>query len=131
MQTFENAEIAGLPQRMVAFIIDQILITVIMVVLLFLGVGSLLGITIISGGKLAPVSIMGALSIGLFAWLLWIIYFTYFEGRSGQTIGKKFMNIRVIKANGNEMDFLSAFVRNLLRIIDSLPTLYIIGLLLI
>ena len=33
--------------------------------------------------------------------------------------------------NGEKVDFLSAFVRNQFRIIDSLPTLYILGILLI
>jgi len=131
MENFENIEIAGLAIRTVAFIIDQIIIAIVMFILLVLGIGSMLGITVISGGELAPISIMGAISIGIFAWLLWLIYFTFLEARSGQTIGKKIMKIRVIKMNGDEMDYVAAFVRNLLRIIDQLPTLYIIGFLLI
>ena len=131
MENFENMEIAGLAIRAVAFIIDQIIIAIVMFILLVLGIGSMLGITVISGGELAPISIMGAISIGIFAWLLRLIYFTFLEARSGQTIGKKIMKIRVIKMNGDEMDYVAAFVRNLLRIIDQLPTLYIIGFLLI
>lgn len=68
--------------------------------------------------------------IGLM-WLLWLVYFTYFEGTSGQTIGKKLTHIKVIKENGSKCDFGSALVRNILRIIDHLPFLYILGIILI
>jgi uncharacterized RDD family membrane protein YckC len=64
-------------------------------------------------------------------WLLWLIYFTYFEGTSGQTIGKKFVHIKVVKEDGSRCDVGSALVRNILRIIDYLPFLYILGIILI
>lgn len=63
--------------------------------------------------------------------LLWIVYFTYFEGTSGQTIGKKFSHIKVLKSDGDPCDSGAALVRNLLRIIDSLPFIYILGIILI
>jgi len=64
-------------------------------------------------------------------WLLWPIYFSYFEGTSGQTIGKKVTNIRVVKEDGSRCDFGSALVRNILRIVDHLPSLYILGIILV
>ena len=64
-------------------------------------------------------------------WLLWLVYFTYFEGTSGQTIGKKFTHIKVVKEDGSRCDYGSAFVRNILRIVDHLPFLYILGIILI
>lgn len=110
---------AGLVQRAVALIIDQILIGVALVVLIFAGVLS----TSMSAG--AVIVIMGV------QWVLWLVYFTFFEGSSGQTIGKRFMNIRVISADGSDLSYAQALVRSLLRIVDSLPTLYILGIILV
>ena len=110
---------AGLVQRAVALIIDQIIIGVALVVLIFAGVLS----TSMSAGTV--VAIMGV------QWVLWLVYFTFFEGSSGQTIGKRFMNIRVISADGSDLSYAQALVRSLLRIVDSLPTLYILGIILV
>ena len=110
---------AGLVQRAVALIIDQILIGVALVVLIFAGVLS----TSMSAG--AVIVIMGV------QWVLWLVYFTILEGSSGQTIGKRFMNIRVISADGSDLSYAQAMVRSLLRIVDSLPTLYILGIILV
>jgi len=131
MDNYENMEIGNIVARAVAFIIDQILIGVVVAILLFLGLGSLIGITIISGGELAPLSIGGAIGLSAVLMVLWILYFTYFEGSSGQTIGKKFLNLKVVKTDGSKVDYFSAFLRNLLRVVDSLPTAYILGILLI
>lgn len=73
----------------------------------------------------------GFFGIILVMWLLWLIYFTYFEGTSGQTIGKNLTHIKVIKEDGSKCDFGSAFIRSLLRIIDHLPFLYLLGIILI
>lgn len=45
----------------------------------------------------------------------------------GRTIGKRVMGIRVIQDNGRPISFLSAAIRNLLRIVDMLPGLYFVG----
>lgn len=70
------------------------------------------------------------LIVGVMA-LLWLVYFTYFEGTSGQTIGKKLTHIKVVKEDGSTCDLGSALVRNFLRIVDHLPFLYILGIILI
>ncbi|HPR42519.1 MAG TPA: RDD family protein [Candidatus Methanofastidiosa archaeon] len=131
MENIENMDIGSIAVRAVAFLIDQILIGIVVAVLLFLGVGSIIGINILSGGHMSSLSARGTISFSGLMMVLWILYFTYFEGSSGQTIGKKLMNLKVIKTDGREMDYLSALVRNVLRIVDSLPTLYILGILLI
>ncbi len=56
------------------------------------------------------------------------LYFTLMEGTRGQTLGKKQLGVRVVKADGSPMDLQAAFTRNLLRIVDQLPTLYAYGL---
>ncbi|USG67699.1 RDD family protein [Brevibacillus ruminantium] len=55
-------------------------------------------------------------------------YFFFWEYfRAGQTPGKRWMKIRVIQENGQSLTFLSAVIRNLFRIIDSMPTGYMLG----
>jgi uncharacterized RDD family membrane protein YckC len=57
-----------------------------------------------------------------FAYFLLMEYF-----RGGQTLGKKWMGLRVIQENGQSLTFLSAVIRNLFRIIDNLPAGYFLG----
>ncbi len=45
----------------------------------------------------------------------------------GRTIGKRAMGLRVIQDNGRPLSFLAAVIRNLLRVIDTLPMLYVVG----
>jgi len=123
--------LADLGSRIVAGIIDYIIIGIVAAVLaLFLVVPwALMGAGMMRGFDWGWFS--GMFGIMGVMWLLWLVYFTYFEGTSGQTIGKKFTHIRVVKDDGARCDFVSAFIRNLLRIVDHLPALYILGIILI
>ena len=57
-------------------------------------------------------------------------YGSFFEGfRSGQTPGKKYYNLRVVRSNGTPVDLLSATGRNFLRFVDLLPGPWTIALL--
>jgi hypothetical protein len=47
----------------------------------------------------------------------------------GQTIGKKQLNIRVVKASGFTLDLTSILIRNVFRIADNIPLLWIVPLL--
>lgn len=55
--------------------------------------------------------------------LVGVGYFVYLEGGpSGQTVGKKVMNIRVIRmVDGGPLGYGSAFIRYLGRIVSSIP----------
>ncbi len=46
----------------------------------------------------------------------------------GQTLGKKAMGIAVARADGSPVTFLSATIRNVMRLIDLLPGAYTVGL---
>ncbi|MGN7470324.1 RDD family protein [Brevibacillus sp. SAFN-007a] len=64
----------------------------------------------------------------LLIFLLHFGYFLLFEAFwSGQTIGKRWMGIRVIRDNGQPATFLSSTIRNLFRIVDLLPSGYFLG----
>ena len=50
---------------------------------------------------------------------------------NGQTIGKRAYGLRVISGDGSPAGFTAVFVRNLLRVVDFLPSFYGLGLLLV
>lgn len=65
----------------------------------------------------------------LAAFLLEFGYFAFFEAIwNGQTPGKRWSHLRVLKDSGRPISVQDAILRNLLRIVDSLPTLYAIGI---
>jgi uncharacterized RDD family membrane protein YckC len=45
----------------------------------------------------------------------------------GQSLGKRIMRLRVVDARGFRMTFTQVAVRNLLRFVDALPALYLVG----
>jgi uncharacterized RDD family membrane protein YckC len=47
----------------------------------------------------------------------------------GETIGKRLLGLRVVKANGFSLDPLSLFLRNIVRFVDHLPPLWIVPVL--
>ncbi len=61
--------------------------------------------------------------LGFLAGVAWIAYYIYFEGTpSGQTVGKKVLNIRVVDvATGGSIDFGRSTARNLMRIVSGIP----------
>lgn len=50
--------------------------------------------------------------------MLWIVYFTIFEGATGQTIGKMLCKIKVVMEDGTPYRIDDACIRNILRMID-------------
>jgi uncharacterized RDD family membrane protein YckC len=55
-------------------------------------------------------------------------YFSLFEGLwHGQTPGKRWMKLRVIKDSGRAMTLFEAMARNLLRVVDLFPAFYLVG----
>lgn len=62
--------------------------------------------------------------------LLYSAYFAFFEiVWNGQTPGKRYAQLRVMKDDGRPISAYDAVARNLLRIVDSLPGFYGIGVL--
>ena len=64
-----------------------------------------------------------------FPGLIWLVYFTALEVIAGATLGKMVMGIRVLREDGAKLDWASAFVRNIARIIDGFPYFlpYLVG----
>jgi hypothetical protein len=66
------------------------------------------------------------LVVGLFAtqWLYWTVSEVLM---GGQTVGKRLLGIRVVRADGSPVGVLESAVRNLVRVVDFLPALYATG----
>ena len=60
-----------------------------------------------------------AVSVGYAITLEWIW--------RGQTVGKRLLRLRVVDAQGLRLQFSQVAIRNLLRIVDLLPGLYVVG----
>jgi uncharacterized RDD family membrane protein YckC len=59
--------------------------------------------------------------------LLTFAYFFGTEARWAQTLGKRLLGLRVVRVDGSTAKAGQIFVRNLVRIIDWLPALYLVG----
>jgi uncharacterized RDD family membrane protein YckC len=97
-------------RRVVAILIDLILIGV---------------VTSVLGSVLARV---GLAAVGsLLALVLTFGYYIYLEGTYGQTIGKMALGLVVVTEDGGDIDYKPAAIRTVLRIVDVLPVLYLLG----
>jgi len=68
-----------------------------------------------------------ALGVVLF-YTFWMAYAIVLEWRwRGQTLGKRVLSLRVIDAQGLRLQLPQIAIRNLLRVIDGLPLLYLVG----
>lgn len=114
-------EIAGIGSRALAAFVDSVIVGALM--------GALIYLATYAGPLLGP-AIFPVVGLALFA-VLWG-YFALFEGfRDGQTPGKRWMGIRVIRDTGHAVTLREAAARNLLRIADFLPPPYLLGALLV
>lgn len=58
-------------------------------------------------------------------------YFILMEAYVGWTVGKKVLSMRVVDEAGNKIGLLKSITRNMLRFVDGLPALNILGIILI
>jgi len=124
--------VAGIGSRFVAILIDHV-IQFLVYVLIFIAIA-------IWAASLGPQK-LGAATDKLDTAGKWFIafiifinfcllwgYFALFEAYwQGQTPGKRIMKLRVIKDSGRQITLFEALARNLLRFVDSLPSLYLVG----
>jgi uncharacterized RDD family membrane protein YckC len=119
--------VAGIGSRFVAVLLDHLIIGgfLILEMFLFAFIGSLAsGIAGVSNQ--AGKWFLAALIFLNFC-ILWG-YFALFECFwHGQTPGKRVMKLRVIKDSGRQITFFESLSRNLVRFIDYLPSLYLVG----
>lgn len=139
-ETPENIQVsyrtAGLGTRFLAWLVDRIIILLalcaIFILLLILGASDVLGIfdSLFNEEQSQQTAILYMFGIFIMiAGFGGFLYFTLFELlMRGQTIGKHTASLRVVKADGFGLDFGSILIRNILRMVDDLPPLWIVPL---
>jgi uncharacterized RDD family membrane protein YckC len=141
-ETPENVQVSyrpsGLGSRFVAWLIDQlilglILICTIILLIMFAASMSQIGDSLnklakgIHEPKDLPLYFIGIMV--LFMGLSSFLYYGLSEYlMNGQTFGKRQLKIRVVKEDGFALDPGAIFLRNILRVLDHLPPLWIIPL---
>jgi uncharacterized RDD family membrane protein YckC len=116
--------LAGIGSRFIAILIDYALQLAGFVVLIL---GAMLFLPSMQKFESAGAKWVVAVMV-LIPFLLQWGYFTLFEGLShGQTPGKRVAKIRVIQQSGRAITIFESLSRNLVRVIDFLPTFYVVG----
>ena len=109
--------LAGPVTRVLAWLIDG---ACILAITLVLGLGlSLLAVISVGVAEFTSILFYFAISTGYSMILEW-----YWRG---QTIGKRVLRLRVVDAQGLRLHFSQIVIRNLLRNVDMLPGLYLVG----
>jgi uncharacterized RDD family membrane protein YckC len=63
--------------------------------------------------------------------VLMFAYFVLFEGLAGATPGKRVVGLRVVAVDGGAAGLVRSLLRNVLRVVDNLPTLGLLAVILI
>jgi uncharacterized RDD family membrane protein YckC len=105
--------LAGVGSRFIAGAVDLVLQAVLVVILgLVASAGG-------SGGVLGIVLVVGSFAI-------WFFYPVAFELlAAGRTPGKRLTHLRVIRDSGAPIDLAASAIRNLMRVLDGPPLLYL------
>ncbi len=125
--------VAGIGSRGIAVIVDHLIQGAIY---FLIGLGMVLwGEAVNPSGSAAHASkgldtagkwFVAAIVFVLFC--LWWGYFALFEAFwQGQTPGKRLLKLRVIKDAGRQITLFESMARNLLRVVDLLPSWYLVG----
>jgi uncharacterized RDD family membrane protein YckC len=122
IQTPEGVELelvlAGIGSRLVATIVDMLVKAGLLIALWVIGSAV--------GGDEAGGFFLAVLVVASF--LVFFGYDVAFEAlASGRTPGKRAAGLRVVRLRGEPVGFVASAVRNLLRLVDSLPGIYAVG----
>jgi uncharacterized RDD family membrane protein YckC len=113
--------------RVFALVVDGLLFSAISAV-----VNAFYGVSVLISGSPLTTAWGGyayySTSVGWF-WLtlLYLLYVTVPEAMFGATPGKLLVRLRVVRLDGRPLDIRAVLIRNLMRLIDALPLLYLLG----
>jgi uncharacterized RDD family membrane protein YckC len=120
-QSFVALPYAGLLRRLLAFLIDLVL-GLISSVLVIGALGFVVGLF---GYSTEDIGLFWLWRANLAAgfWILgiftYVLYFVVPEARSGATLGKRLLRLRVVTESGHPIDWTASILRNLIRPIDA------------
>jgi uncharacterized RDD family membrane protein YckC len=127
VRTPENIELeyqlAGIGSRAVAQILDLLILMAtyafLAIAVLYWGLSHLLN---------AATPYIVGVAVFLYFFLFWGYFILFEYYMSGQTLGKRIIKLRVVHQDGRHTSFLSVLLRNVFRLIDILPSGYLVGL---
>jgi len=109
---------AGFWRRLVAYLIDSTIITIVFFVLFMIATMAFVFGSLSGNSSEWLADLMDptkAFSILIFTWIFYaammIAYFTYFHGTTGRTPGKMLLGLQVLSAAGTPISFDIAFLR--------------------
>lgn len=107
--------LAGLGSRFIAAVVDAAIQTALVIAIA-------LASSAWSSNGFVQAAVLVVVFLVLFA------YDVVFEvANAGRTPGKMATGLRVLRRDGRPVDFLTSAVRNILRLVDFLPVLYVVG----
>jgi uncharacterized RDD family membrane protein YckC len=112
-------------RRIVAALIDIVVLVVVFVLF-----AMLFGDSGTEGEETKGVNLSLSGGPAIVYFVVVIAYYFVLEAATGKTLGKMAMGLRVVAIDGAYTPA-KAFIRNLLRIVDGLPFLYLLGLIVI
>jgi len=131
-----NYDVAGIGSRFIGALVDTLLVALLLL-LLNLTIALVAGISrwadeVFFQTVLDETGWLTGLLYALYILLNFVIiwgYYILFELLwNGQTPGKRVAKTRVVRMNGNPVGFMEVAIRNLVRIIDFMPSAYAVGL---
>ena len=119
-------QMAGIGSRFLATLLDTLIIVLLQVVVIIVLLLILNATDSLGDGFATWVYAV----LGLLAFLFYWGYYIFFEMLwNGQSPGKRWAGIRVIRADGTPITLSESLIRNLVRIVDFLPAGYGVGIL--
>jgi uncharacterized RDD family membrane protein YckC len=131
IQTPENVafgyQIAGIGSRFLASLLDTLIVGLLQIVILV--VLTLVIRAFDSSAFADQISAWVYAIFGLVAAIFYWGYYVFFELLwNGQSPGKRWVGLRVIRSDGTPITISEALIRNLARLVDFLPAAYGIGI---
>jgi uncharacterized RDD family membrane protein YckC len=119
----------ALPKRLGALLIDILVVSLLDAI-----VNGTFGVTRVTSGVVPSMTTGGFTSFTTqttvdWFWLtlLWVAYYAVLEGLFGATVGKRLAGVHVTDLTGRRIGWQAATLRNLGRLLDALPFLYLLG----
>jgi uncharacterized RDD family membrane protein YckC len=121
-------DVAGIGSRFLAALVDNLIIfvTQVLVFIALLVTYRLLGSFDLESSGLTN-WVIALVSLIMFAFY-WGYYVLFEITWNGQTPGKRWVGLRVLRADGTTINLGESIIRNLLRLIDVLPAFYGVGI---
>ena len=118
-------QVAGIGSRFLATLLDTLLVAL-MQVLIFAAFALVINIL---GQSAEDLTAWAMALLGFISFIFYSGYYVFFEMLwNGQTPGKRWVGLRVIRIDGTPITLSESFIRNLARLVDFLPAAYGIGI---